>query len=200
VVIESGEVQGRSVQLSGGLRLKATEGSLDIRYTGLSLVKPEQVRFSYRLEGLDSRWVEEARGGRHSTHTCRRDALFSGDRGQQRLGMERAGRGIGDRGPGAVAATWRAWRRRIAQLERAHATQLAFSRQLIESQETERKRMAGELHDSLGQHLLVIRNRAAMGLRRGNDSAQAREQLEEIAASASQPSTRYARLPTTCAR
>jgi len=38
------------------------------------------------------------------------------------------------------------------------AAQMSFTRQLLESQETERKRIAGELHDSLGQNLLVISN------------------------------------------
>jgi hypothetical protein len=38
--------------------LEPNRGSIEIRYTGLSLVKPEQVRFRYRLEGLDLGWVE----------------------------------------------------------------------------------------------------------------------------------------------
>ena len=33
-----------------------------------------------------------------------------------------------------------------------------FSRLLIDSQETERKRIGAELHDSLGQSLVIIRN------------------------------------------
>jgi signal transduction histidine kinase len=40
--------------------------------------------------------------------------------------------------------------------------QVEFSKQLIRSQEEERKRIASELHDSLGQDLLVIKNLALM--------------------------------------
>lgn len=36
--------------------------------------------------------------------------------------------------------------------------QQSYTEQLIESEEVERKRIAGELHDSLGQNLLVIKN------------------------------------------
>jgi signal transduction histidine kinase/streptogramin lyase len=48
-----------------------------------------------------------------------------------------------------------------AELERVESEkrlQQEFSKQLIESQETERKRVASELHDSLGQHLLIVNN------------------------------------------
>src|SRR5262249_35984961 len=61
---------------------------------------------------------------------------------------------------GAAGLLWFAWRRRVAQFKRAQAAQQAFARQLIESQESERKRIAAELHDSLGQNLLIIKNRA----------------------------------------
>jgi signal transduction histidine kinase len=59
---------------------------------------------------------------------------------------------------------------------------------LIASQESERKRIAAELHDSLGQRLVVIKNLALMFLR---DSAGASAkgdalgQIEEISAEAS---------------
>ncbi|HVE58173.1 MAG TPA: two-component regulator propeller domain-containing protein, partial [Pyrinomonadaceae bacterium] len=53
--------------------------------------------------------------------------------------------------------------RRLAQLEQEKAMQEAFSRQLIEVQENDRKRIAAELHDGLGQSLLIIKNRAFLG-------------------------------------
>lgn len=40
------------------LRLSPGRHTLEIRYTGLSFDAPERVRFRYRLEGLDSGWVE----------------------------------------------------------------------------------------------------------------------------------------------
>jgi len=69
----------------------------------------------------------------------------------------------------------------VRLLKRAHAAQEAFSRQLIESQENERKRIAAELHDSLGQSLSIIRNRVAICLRDPRDTDRVSGQLEEIA-------------------
>src|SRR6185503_9610720 len=58
--------------------------------------------------------------------------------------------------------------RKRAEAERQNAmirereTREQFTRQLIASQEAERRRIAAELHDSLGQNLSIIKNRAHM--------------------------------------
>ena len=60
------------------------------------------------------------------------------------------------------------------------------SRQLIVSQEAERKRIAVGLHDSLGQQLLVIKNWAMIELSAAQKDNSAREGLNEISTTASQ--------------
>jgi signal transduction histidine kinase len=54
-----------------------------------------------------------------------------------------------------------------------------FSKQLIQSQEDERKRIAGELHDSVQQSLGVIKNRIAL-LKIKNDKEKASKIAEEV--------------------
>jgi signal transduction histidine kinase len=51
-------------------------------------------------------------------------------------------------------------RRRVARLRRDHARQQAYAQQLVDTQERERRRISHELHDSLGQTLFLIRQRA----------------------------------------
>lgn len=79
-----------------------------------------------------------------------------------------------------VILTTRAlWRGVIA--ERRRQAQENFSRALLHSQEEERKRIAGELHDSLGQNLQIIKNRAALALKQAEVPAPLVTQLDEIA-------------------
>jgi signal transduction histidine kinase len=74
----------------------------------------------------------------------------------------------------------------VQKASRARAAQETFSRRLIESQEGERKRIAAELHDSLGQNLLIIKNWAALGLSRITQDNPAKGQLDEISTAAAQ--------------
>jgi len=52
---------------------------------------------------------------------------------------------------------------RIERLKEEQTRQTKFSQLMIELQEKERKRIASELHDGLGQNLLIIKNLAEMG-------------------------------------
>jgi signal transduction histidine kinase len=69
--------------------------------------------------------------------------------------------------------------RKQAQMEMQHLTG-----QLIHLQDEERKRIARELHDGLGQSLVIIKNRATIGLRDASDADRITEQLEEISSTA----------------
>ncbi len=55
-----------------------------------------------------------------------------------------------------------------------------YSQSLINTLENERKRLSAEFHDSIGQNLLVIRNRILLMLKRGYTPAQ-KEKLEGLA-------------------
>jgi len=57
--------------------------------------------------------------------------------------------------------------------------------QLITLRDEEQRRIAAELHDGLGQSLVIINNRALIGLRDADPSSRVTEQFEEISFAAS---------------
>jgi signal transduction histidine kinase len=71
------------------------------------------------------------------------------------------------------------------RLHRQKAVQFAFSRKILQGQESERHRIASNLHDSLGQSLLIIKNQAWLVMQRVTDKS-VRSRLDEISEVASQ--------------
>jgi signal transduction histidine kinase len=72
------------------------------------------------------------------------------------------------------------YRRRVNNLEKEKTAGQKFSRQLMELQENERQRIAGELHDSLVQNLLVAKNRSLLGMKNPADPERVTRELSEI--------------------
>jgi signal transduction histidine kinase len=205
VVIESVTLERGLVDFSfqpRGVTVAPGQRELEINYTGLSLIRSEQVKFKYKLEGLDTDWVDV--GTRRvayfpylspGSYTFRviaanSDGVWNNNGAALRIVVK---------APfyltvwfltlvvlGVAGLGYLAYRSRIAQLQRRQEEQAAFSRRLIESQEGERKRIAAELHDGLGQSLLVIKNRALVGGMSPEDARMSKEQFDEISLTASQ--------------
>jgi len=74
---------------------------------------------------------------------------------------------------------------RVQAVAREQQARITYTFQLIASQESERKRIAAELHDSMGQNLLLIKNLAQMASR-ALEPAQVYEQVATISHLATQ--------------
>lgn len=74
---------------------------------------------------------------------------------------------------------------RIQLLRRRLERHLELSRQILESQESERHRIAANLHDSLGQNLLVIKNQARLAMQPAEETVR-QNRLDEISECASE--------------
>ena len=181
-----------------GLRVPPGTIRTEIHYTALSLTNPERNRFRFQLEGYDAGWTEAG---------TRRVAFYTKvTPGTYRFRVLAANSdGVWNETGAGVTVTfrpawWQTWwfrtaaglgllglvflgyHLRVQRLKRARAQQEEFSRRLLASQETERARIAGELHDSLGQNLLVIKSRVALAQQQSGQPGKLAEQLAEAAA------------------
>src|SRR5262249_14942886 len=71
------------------------------------------------------------------------------------------------------------------RLERQQTARLVFARQVLQGLESERRRIAANLHDSLGQNLLVIKNQVRLAMQTTTDESALRLRLDEISGVAS---------------
>lgn len=199
VVIETVSVDRKPIEpqlFQSTIELSPQQSQLEIIYTALSLLKSAQIKFKYKLEGLENNWTEAG---------TQRTAIYSylpAGSYTFRVIAANANGVWNNEGASlrvvvhpyfyqtwwflflavtAMAGTiWLIAHMRLSQVRKIAEAKTAFSRQLITSQEAERKRIAAELHDGLGQSLLVIKNRTSIGKRVVHDGEKVTAQLDEI--------------------
>lgn len=195
VLIEQVVVDGLAHPVNVPLQIAPGEHNVNIEYTALNFTRPEQTRFRYKLEGVDADWTEAGtRRTAYFTHLPSGTFTFRVVARNSEGVWSDAGASLKLHVLPPLYRTW--WfyslevlavagtlggvaRFRLLQFRKVQA----FSQQLLSSQEAERQRIAAELHDSLGQHLVVINNLALFSLRaqgNSNDGRPSSGLLQEI--------------------
>lgn len=171
VMFESLFVDGRSVPISGGaLRsaLPPDHERLEFRFSALSFVAPDKVRFKYRLDGFDRAWIDAGNSRlahysrlpvgsyRFRVIACNNDGVWNETGASLALAVApffwETWWFLGFCGVGAAAAvaglarfvTRRRMQRHIERMERQHEI------------ERERSRIAQDIHDDVGASLSRI--------------------------------------------
>lgn len=183
---------------NGPLILTHAQNFFSFEFAALDFTNPEKNAYRYILEGFDQEWI--ASGTRNYTSYTNLPAGAYTFRVQGSNGdgvWNRAGAVLPIR---VTPAFWETlwfrtlvfglllgigfayYRGRMRRLEREKALQTNLSRTLNEFQETERRRIAGELHDSLGQNLLTIQNAVTrIGVTLPVDSGDLQRETGELA-------------------
>lgn len=152
--------------------------NLEVDFTGLSMSNPENIRFYYRLEGLEEAWInsENMRKAFYpylppgeytfSVRALGSNGVWSSNTANLKVRViprfwETTAFSVIS---GAVIAivVILVFLQRVRAHSRYVADQKDFSRRLMAAHESERSRIATELHDGLGQTLLLIKNWASL--------------------------------------
>jgi signal transduction histidine kinase/ligand-binding sensor domain-containing protein len=187
---------------NSAIRIEPHQQSFEITYTALSFINSENLRFKYKLEGLDSDWVDAGtRRTAYFSHVPPGKYAFRVIAANSDNVWNEQGAAIEIVVHPAFYQTWwflvscaaaiglitfGIYQRRLNESRRRQFAQEEFSRRLINSHETERRRVAAELHDSIGQSLAMIKNSAVFGSTTANDLSEAKEQLAEISTQSAQ--------------
>ena len=180
----------------GPLRLSYEQDVLEFEFSAIDVDAPHLVQYQYQLEGLDRDWV---------TTKDRRFVRYPGLAPGEYTFRVRAASSRGEWPDRVIALAvsighpwWRSWwstaiatmtllglfafiyRREVTRLRKDRLMQQEFSRKQIESQEAERMRLAAELHDGLGQDLLVVSNELQRFAQEGSGSKEALERAARL--------------------
>ena len=168
----------QSITLTDSLTLSARQNMFSLEFSVLSYVDPEQNRYRYRLEGLETEWNETSSAHRLVTYTT----LPPGDYVFHVQGCNNRGlwneKGVALRlrilppwwstwwfrtilGASLLLSLWCVSYLRVQGVERRQVEIRALNEQLIKAQEAERMRISGELHDS------ILQNITSLGIRLG---------------------------------
>ncbi len=184
------------------INIAPDQQSFEISYTALSFINSENLRFKYKLEGLEEDWVDAGtRRTAYFSHVPPGAYTFRVIAANSDNVWNEQGARIEIVVRPAFYQTWWFWvlcaaafgltafginRRRLNESRRRQFAQEEFSRRLINAHETERRRVAAELHDSIGQSLAMIKNSAVFGANTANNLSEAKEQLQEISGASAQ--------------
>jgi len=189
-----------NLAIADTISLDYTSTDLTINYAALHYSAPDKIRFKYKLEGLNDSWFEVEN---------QRTALYSKIPPGDYTFFVTASNSEGEWNSSYASIFIRIeppfWDTiwfttlsillllssissifflRIKKLNTDKIRQKWFTDQLIASQETERFRIASELHDGLGQQILVIKNRVEMAKKVIENKEELAYQLDEILNSA----------------
>ncbi len=190
------------IPVTDHVEIRSGSTAFEVQFAALTFVRPELSRFRFRMDGLDPDWVEA--GGQRAARyahlpygdfrfhviAANRDGIWNETGAVITVSVIppfwRASWFFALLGLAVMGIAFGAHRVRVGVLERQQRLRETFSRQLIESQENDRSRIAAGLHDSLSQTLIVMKNWAVMGQGTLPEDHRARATLGDISNAASE--------------
>ena len=171
----------KNINVADKIELSYYDNSFSFEFAALDYRNPNRNQYAYVMEGFDKNWINSG-----NVRTVSYTNLDPGEYTFRVKGSNNDGVWNEEGASVKVIITppwWKTWwfrgcgmvlllgllgyvrQKKLSKIKNELVRQSEFTKQLINTQEAERKRIAGELHDTLGQDLLIIKNKALHGLK-----------------------------------
>jgi signal transduction histidine kinase len=181
VLPSEGSPLKKNINVADKIELRYYDNSFSFEFAALDYRNPNRNQYAYVMEGFDKNWINSG-----NVRTVSYTNLDPGEYTFRVKGSNNDGVWNEEGASVKVIITppwWKTWwfrgsgmvliigllgyvrQRKLSKIKNELVRQSEFTKQLINTQEAERKRIAGELHDTLGQDLLIIKNKALHGLK-----------------------------------
>ncbi|HRI85204.1 MAG TPA: two-component regulator propeller domain-containing protein [Ignavibacteria bacterium] len=191
----------KNISFADEINLTYRESVFSFKFASLIYNNPQKNQYAYKMDGFDKDWTY-CGTRRRVTYTNLDPGNYTfrvkGSNNDGKWNEEGTSVKINITPPywktwwfkslgilGAIAATGLTYKQRLNKIEKEKIKQEEFSRKLIESQESERKRIAHELHDTIAHEILISKNKAALALKHKDNINKMEEALKDISELAS---------------
>ncbi|MBM2841337.1 MAG: hypothetical protein HW412_1865 [Bacteroidetes bacterium] len=180
----------------GPLSFAYGHDNYEFKFTAPSFVNPARLSFWYQLEGVNQQWVDA--GTRRSAfyndippgeHVFKVKAV-----NEDGVWSEREAFCLVTIQPAYWMTWWfrllvglafltaaaAAYRTSMSRVRRKHEEQQRFTRELLKAQEQERLRIARELHDGLGQNIILIKNKTLLAAQAADKQSTVANNLQDV--------------------
>lgn len=165
----------KAINKTDEISLTYRESVISFEFSALDFNNPEKNEYSYLMEGFDKKWIYSG-SRRFVTYTnlnpgsyvlrvrgTNNDGKWSDNECLLRINISPPfWKTMWFKGLSVMAVaglTGNIYRSKLNKIQKEKEAQVLFTKKLIEAQETDRKRIASELHDSLGHELLITKNK-----------------------------------------
>lgn len=195
-ISEKNSVLKRAITVEEEIILSYRESVFSFEFLSLDYNIPGKNQYAYMLEGFDKEWVYSG-NRRFVTYTN----LDAGEYFFRVKGSNNDGVWNEEGAKLKIKITppfWKTWwfralgvlttagaaggiyQNKLNQVRKEKKAQEEFTKRLIDVQESDRKRISYELHDSIGQDLLISKNKLLMSVKKPDDKEFLLQNINEV--------------------
>lgn len=195
-ISEKDSVLKRSITVEDEIVLSYRDSVFSFEFVSLDYNIPGKNQYAYKMEGFDKEWVY-SENRRFVTYTN----LDAGDYLFRVKGSNNDGIWNEEGAKIKIKITppfWKTWwfralgvfsvtgaaagvyQNKLNQVRKEKKAQEEFTKRLIDVQESDRKRISYELHDSIGQDLLISKNKLLMSVKKPDDKEYLLKNINEV--------------------